>query len=119
MTLSLRGIHCDLGQALKDRATEKLTSLDEKYFGRGLNASVTISKTERKRFRVNIIQHTGNRDFQADAASRDAHRALDKACEKLAKQMRRTKQRVRDDHRNRDKRALDRSLNESLIVPSN
>lgn len=119
MTLSVHGIHCDLGDALKAHATEKLSTLNEKYFGRGLNASVTVSKTESKQFRVNILQHSGNRDFQADAVARDAHKALDLASAKLAKQMRRMKARVRDDHRNLEKRAIDRSLNESLIVPAN
>ncbi len=118
MTLSVHGVHCELGEALKLHATEKLSTLDEKYFGRGLDASVTLSKTESKQFRVNIVQHSANKTFQADAVSRDAHQALDSACTKLAKQMRRMKQRIRDDHHNRDKRRLDRDLNESLIVPA-
>ena len=116
MTLSVHGVHCDLGQAIKKHAEAKLASLDEKYFGRGLNASVTISKTEKKLFRTNIVYHTGNRDYQAEAVARDAHVALEKASNKLGKQLRRMKAKMRDNHHNREKLRLDETLNESLAA---
>lgn len=116
MTLSVHAIHCESGDAFKEHALLKLSQLDEKYFGRGLNASVTLSKTEGKKFRTNIVFHSGPRDFQADAVSHNAHRSLEKASAKLAKQLRRMKARVRDDHRNRAKKQLDNALNESLVV---
>lgn len=98
MTLTVHGVHCELGEALKIHAAEKLQALDEKYFGRGVNASVTFSKTEHKGFRANIITHVGTRTYQADATAKDAHKALDAAAGKLGKQMRREKARVRDSH---------------------
>ena len=107
MTLTVHGVHCELGEALKAHVTEKLQTLDEKFFGRGVNASVTFSKTEHKGFRANIITHIGSRTYQADATAKDAHRALDAAASKLTKQLRREKNRVRDGHGARMKARLD------------
>ena len=98
MTLSVHGVHCDLGEALKTHVTEKLQSLDEKFFSRGLDATVTFSKTETKGFRANIVAHVGHKTYQADSAGKGAHQALDAAANLLAKQLRREKQRVRDSH---------------------
>lgn len=103
MTLQIHGKQCDLGNALKEHADETLRALDEKYFGLGVNATITFSKTEHKGFRANIVNHVGHKIYQADATGRNAHIALSNAADKLAKQLRRTKTRVRDDHHNREK----------------
>lgn len=98
MTLSVHGVHCDLGEALKTHVSEKLGGIHEKFFGRNLEASVTFSKTETKGFRANIVTHVGHKMYQADATAKDAHMALDVAANKLAKQLRREKTRQRDSH---------------------
>ncbi len=98
MTLSVHGVHCDLGDALKTHVAEKLQTLDQKFFGRGLDATVTFSKTETKGFRANIVAHVGHKTYQADSAGKGAHQALDSAANLLAKQLRREKHRVRDSH---------------------
>lgn len=116
MTLTVHGVHCELGDALKAHVTEKLQTLDEKYFGRGVNASVTFSKTEHKGFRANIITHVGSRTYQADAIARDAHKALDAAASKLSKQLRRDKSRVRDGHGAKMKARLDELLDARSVT---
>lgn len=98
MTLSVHGVHCDLGDALKTHVTEKLSSINEKFFGRDLDATVTFSKTQTKGFRANIVAHVGHKTYQADCAGKGAHQALDAAANLLAKQLRRDKHKVRDSH---------------------
>lgn len=110
MTLSIHGNHCNLGEALKEHAVQKMQTISEKYFGRALDATVTFSKTENKGFRANIVNHVGNRVYQADAVGRNAHMALEIAADKLAKQLRRTKTRVRDDHHAREKAQLEQAV---------
>ncbi len=116
MTLSIHGNHCNLGDALKEHAVQKMQTLSEKYFGRSLDATVTFSKTENKGFRANIVNHVGNRVYQADAVGKTAHLALETAADKLAKQLRRSKTRVRDDHKNRQKEMLDSVLEETAFA---
>lgn len=99
MQLSINGKQMDLGDALRAHITDKLEDINEKYFGRAIEAIVTLSP-EGSAFTKTHVSIRIGKDImvRADAKDTDPYASFDSACEKVAKQMRRYKTRLRDHH---------------------
>jgi ribosomal subunit interface protein len=99
MQLSIHGKQMDLGDALRGHITDKLEEINEKYFNRAIEAIVTLSPEGHAFVKTHISMRVG-KDIMvmSDAQDTDAHGSFDKACEKVAKQLRRYKKRLRDHH---------------------
>jgi len=99
MQLSINGKQMDLGDALRGHITDKIEEINEKYFNRAIEANVTLSPEGHAFVKTHISMRVG-KDIMvmADAQDTDAHASFDKACEKVAKQLRRYKKRLRDHH---------------------
>lgn len=92
MPMTITGVHCDLGEALKYDAQTQLQALASKFGARdGLDAQVTVSRDNKGWFKAGIKAKIGRESFHADSITRDAHRAISDAVTKLRKQLRRTK----------------------------
>lgn len=99
MNINIRGLHFDLGDALKTHIQDKLDTINEKYFGRAVNVSVTMTKETKTLFKTHIALTVG-KDIQVSATSseHDVHASFDQTAEKIAKQLRRYKRKLRDHH---------------------
>lgn len=106
MEMTVQGKKIDVGDALREHVTEKLTDIDQKYFNHGTAATVTFSKEGHGHglFKVNISFNVSkNIMVVTEAMEPDPYAAFDSASEKAAKRLRRYKRKLRDHHGRRDK----------------
>lgn len=96
MVLRIAGKNVDIGQALRSRIEETVSSTVKKYFDRGYSGQVTVSKSGRE-FETDLVMHldTGT-VLEARGADADAHLSLDQAAERLDKQLRRYMRRLKE-----------------------
>jgi ribosomal subunit interface protein len=99
MQYHIHGHHLNVGDALKTHIQDKLDGINEKYFNRGIEATITLTKDSGSLYKTNIVLK-GGRDLvvQADSDAHDPYGSFEEAAEKVAKQLRRYKRRIRDDH---------------------
>lgn len=99
MQLSIHGKQMDLGDALRSHIKDKIEDINEKYFNRAIEAIVTLAPEGHAFTKTHISIRIG-KDIMvmAEAQDTDPYASFDKACEKVAKQMRRYKRRLRDHH---------------------
>ena len=110
MKLSITGKQMDLGDALRTHISDKCEDINEKYFGRAIEAIVVL-QPEGHAFTKTHISFRVGKDIMvmADAQAADPYASFDDAAEKIAKQLRRYKKRLRDHH--------DR-LSEDAVIPA-
>jgi len=98
MDIRVSGHQVETGAALQEHANERLTGIVEKYFKRAISSQVTLGKAPYG-FGVDIVTHvTQGLILKGHGEAPDAHQALDKAAEKIEKQLRRYKRRLNDRH---------------------
>ncbi|MBB4857852.1 ribosomal subunit interface protein [Novosphingobium chloroacetimidivorans] len=99
MDIRVSGHQVDTGEALQTHASDRLSTMVEKYFSRALSSHVTFGKAPANAFRCDIIMHVmQNLVLKGTGAAQDAHVAFDQAAEKIDKQLRRYKRRLVDRH---------------------
>ncbi|MEI7933228.1 MAG: ribosome-associated translation inhibitor RaiA [Alphaproteobacteria bacterium] len=95
MQVQVTGKHVDVGEALRTRVTSELTSSIGKFFDRGGDADVVVSRDGHS-FRVDCaVQLASGQLLRSHGLGGDAHLAFDNALEKVQKRIRRYKQRLR------------------------
>ena len=78
---------------------ERLNGIVEKYFNRALTSQVTFGKAPAGGFTCDIVAHVMQGTIvKGHGEAQDAHQALDRAAEKIDKQLRRYKRRLQDRH---------------------
>ena len=99
MQLSINGKQMDLGDALRTHITDKIEDINQKYFNRAIDATITLSP-EGSAFTKSHVSIRVGKDIMvmADAQDTDPYASFDAAAEKVAKQLRRYKKRLRDHH---------------------
>lgn len=99
MDIRVSGHQVETGAALQEHASDRLNGIVEKYFNRALSSNVTLGKGPHDSFTVDIVTHVmQGLILKGHAEAQDAHQALDKAAEKIDKQLRRYKRRLKDRH---------------------
>jgi ribosomal subunit interface protein len=99
MQVQVTGKHVDVGEALRSRVSDELSSSIGKYFERdGGGADVVVSR-EGHAFRVDcaVTLATGQQ-LTTQGLGGDAHLAFDAAILKMQKRIRRYKNRLKDHH---------------------
>lgn len=98
MQVHVTGKHVDVGEALRTRVSDELSSSIAKYFDRGGSADVVVSR-EGSAFRVDcaVTLATGQQ-LTTQGAGSDAHMAFNAALEKMSKRIRRYKNRLKSHH---------------------
>jgi len=99
MDIIIHGQHFDLGDALKTHIQDKMEAINEKYFNRAVNVSVSMTKETKSLFKTHISLTVG-KDIQvsATASEHDVYASFDVTADKIAKQLRRYKRKLRDHH---------------------
>ena len=79
MKLQISGKHVELGEALRSRINDELVSSIGKYFGRGGDADVVVSRSGHS-FRVDCaVRLASGQGLESHALGEDAHAAFDGA----------------------------------------
>ena len=99
MQLTVQGKQMDVGEALRTHVSDKLEDLNNKYFNRAIDATVTLSP-EGSAFTKTHISIRVGKDIMvmSDATETDPYISFDAAADKVAKQLRRYKKMLRDHH---------------------
>lgn len=96
MQIQVSGKHVDVGEALRTRVSDDLTQAIGKYFDRGGDADVVVSRDGHS-FRVDcsVALASGQR-LQSHGLGGDAHGAFGAALSKIETRIRRYKRRLKD-----------------------
>ena len=98
MQVQVTGKHVDVGEALRARVADELSSSIAKYFDRGGGAEVVVSR-EGGAFRVDCaVTLASGQQLTTHGVGGDAHVAFDAALAKMTKRVRRYKNRLKDHH---------------------
>ena len=98
MQVQVTGKHVDVGEALRSRVADELSTSIEKYFERGGGADVVVSR-EGNSFKVDCaVTLASGQQLTTHGVGGDAHMAFDVALEKMTKRIRRYKRRLKDHH---------------------
>ena len=98
MQVQVTGKHVDVGEALRTRVTDELSTSIEKYFDRGGGADVVVSR-EGQAFKVDCaVTLASGQQLTTHGLGSDAHMAFDAALQRMAKRIRRYKNRLKDHH---------------------
>lgn len=98
MQVQVTGKHVDVGDALRARVADELSSSIAKYFDRGGGAEVVVSR-EGGAFRVDCaVTLASGQQLTTHGVGGDAHQAFDAALTKMSKRVRRYKNRLKDHH---------------------
>jgi ribosomal subunit interface protein len=96
MQVQVTGKHVDVGEALRTRVTDELSSSIAKYFDRGGGADVVVSR-DGQAFKVDCsVTLASGQQLTTHGVGGDAHMAFDAALERMAKRIRRYKNRLKD-----------------------
>lgn len=98
MQVQVTGKHVDVGDALRTRVSDELTSSIGKYFERGGGADVVVTR-EGHSFKVDCaVTLASGQQLQSHGLGGDAHAAFDSALQKIETRIRRYKRRLKDHH---------------------
>ncbi|HEY9235538.1 MULTISPECIES: ribosome hibernation-promoting factor, HPF/YfiA family [Phenylobacterium] len=95
MQVQVSGKHVAVGEALRERVTDELTGAIGKYFDRGGDADVVVSR-EGHSFKVDCaVKLASGQALQSQGLGSDAHGAFDAALAKMETRIRRYKRRLK------------------------
>ena len=99
MQVFVTGKHIDVGDALRARITDELSSSIGKYFDRGGAADVVVAQDGHE-IRVDCRVHLDSgQNLESHGNAVDAHAAFDQALEKIDTRIRRYKRKLKNHHR--------------------
>jgi ribosomal subunit interface protein len=95
MQVQVSGKHVDVGEALRTRISEHLLTSIGKYFERGGDADVVLSR-DGHGFRIDcVVSLASGQRLQSHGLGMDAHGAFDQAMAKIETRIRRYKRRLK------------------------
>jgi ribosomal subunit interface protein len=98
MQVQVTGKHVDVGDALRSRVSDELTTNIGKYFERGGEADVVVSR-EGHAFKVDcVVTLATGQQLQSHGMGGDAHTAFSAALDRIGARVRRYKRRLKDHH---------------------
>lgn len=100
MDIQVSGKNIELGDALQEHVSGRLSEGVRKYFDRGAEASVTFVR-EKREVECDVTTHLASGVFlAAHGRAGDAYGAFEESLQKLEKRIRRYKRRLKDHHTN-------------------
>ncbi len=95
MQVQVSGKHVDVGEALRSRISDDLLTSIGKYFERGGDADVVLSR-DGHGFRIDcVVTLASGQQLQSHGLGGDAHGAFDQALQKIETRIRRYKRRLK------------------------
>jgi ribosomal subunit interface protein len=107
MQVQIAGKHVDVGEALRTRVSHEITNAIGKYFERGGDADVVVSR-DGHAFRVDCaVTLASGQQLRSHGTGADAHSAFGASLEKIETRIRRYKRRLKDHHHAASARAAE------------
>jgi ribosomal subunit interface protein len=101
MSLRISGKNLDIGDAFRTHVDSRIGEALRKYFDGGFTGHVTLER-EGSGFRTDCAVHLDTGIvLQAEGRAQEAHQSLDKAADRIDKQLRRYKGRLKAHHASR------------------
>jgi ribosomal subunit interface protein len=95
LQVHVSGKHVDVGEALRSRVTDEISTSISKYFERGGDADIVVTR-EGHAFRVDCsVTLASGQQLNSHGLGGDAHAAFDAALEKIETRIRRYKRRLK------------------------
>lgn len=113
MHVQLSGQHLDIGEALQNYATDRLTEKVSTYFENAISANVHFVK-QSYLYICDIIVNEGtgrNLVIKSNAESDEPYASFEKALSKLEKQLRRYKNKIKDHQKKKISQQFDEATN--------
>ena len=99
MDIRVSGHQVETGEALQGHVEKRLGSIADKYFSKALSSHATFGRGPHDGFTSDIVMHVmQGLVLKGRGEAQDAHVALDKAAERIEKQLRRYMRRLQDRH---------------------
>jgi ribosomal subunit interface protein len=99
MQVQVTGKHVDVGEALRSRVSDELSSSIGKYFDRGGGGADVVVSREGHAFKVDCaVTLASGQQLTTQGLGGDAHIAFDSAIAKMQRRIRRYKNRLKDHH---------------------
>lgn len=100
MQLTVKGMHLDVGDSLREHVRASLIHSAGKYFGEPVEATVVFTKEKNHRYNAAISLHVGHGIvLESESEANDPYPAFDVASQRLTKRLARYKDRLKDHHR--------------------
>lgn len=98
MQVQVTGKHINVGDALRSRITDELSTSIEKYFERGGAADVVVAQDGHDIVVDCRVRLASGQQLESHGQAGDAHAAFDAALEKIDSRIRRYKRRLKNHH---------------------
>ena len=99
MDIRVSGHQVETGEALQGHVEKRLTSITDKLFSKALSSHATFGRGPHDGFTSDIVMHVmQGLVLKGSGEAQDAHIALDRAADKIEKQLRRYMRRLQDRH---------------------
>lgn len=99
MDIRVSGHQVETGEALQGHVEKRLSSIADKYFSKALSSQATFGRGPHDGFTSDIVMHVmQGLVLKGSGEAQDAHLALDRAADKIEKQLRRYMRRLQDRH---------------------
>jgi len=119
MQVQVSGKHVDVGEALRTRISDGLLTSIGKYFGRGGDADVVLSR-DGHGFRIDcVVSLASGQRLQSHGLGMDAHGAFDQALAKIETRIRRYKRRLKSHAVAAEAKAAEVAASYVLRAPDN
>jgi len=117
LQVHVSGKHVDVGEALRSRVTDEISTSITKYFERGGDADVVVSR-QGHAFRVDCsVTLASGQHLNSHGLGGDAHTAFNDALEKIDKRIRRYKRRLKDHSQQAHAKQMETALHYVLRAP--
>jgi ribosomal subunit interface protein len=99
MDIRVSGHQVETGAALQGHVEKRLSTISQKYFSKALSSHATFGRAPHDGFTSDIVMHVmQGLVLKGRGEAQDAHIALDRAADKIEKQLRRYMRRLQDRH---------------------
>ena len=99
MDIRVSGHQVETGEALQGHVETRLSGIASKYFSKALSSQATFGRGPHDGFTSDIVMHVMHGlVLKGTGEAQDAHVALDRAADKIEKQLRRYMRRLQDRH---------------------
>lgn len=100
MQLTVKGMHLDVGDSLREHVRSSLMNAAGKYFREPIAATVVFTKEKNHRYKADISVNVGHGIVvETESEANDPYPAFDVASQRMAKRLARYKDRLKDHHK--------------------
>lgn len=115
MVFRVSGKNIDIGEVLRQRITERVKDVLEKYFDGTASGHVTVRREGSAYTTEGVLHLSSGITIHADGSAMDAYQSADAAALQIEKRMRRYKHRLKDHHAGRA-HTPDQSMTASYVL---